>query len=86
MDLHNTGDTEGVVPSEHNSPAFCSYYAFTFQENKNGEIPQLKEIKGNQHMLGVLDLNGNINETDKQVLEVWRKKDAENQPRFGGHS
>lgn len=47
MDLHNTGDTEGVVPSEHNSPAFCSYYAFTFQENKNGEsgesnAPRLK--------------------------------------------
>tara|TARA_Y100000296_G_scaffold57879_1_gene66615 strand:+ start:301 stop:1149 length:849 start_codon:yes stop_codon:yes gene_type:complete len=47
MDLHNTGDNESVVPSEHNSPAFGSYYAFTSKETKNGEsgksnAPRLK--------------------------------------------
>ena len=37
MDLHNTGDNESVVPSEHNSPAFGSYYAFTSKELKMGK-------------------------------------------------
>ncbi|MCR1025209.1 hypothetical protein NQT66_10360 [Cellulophaga baltica] len=33
---------------------------FKFQANKDGQFPKLKEIKGNEQMLGVLDLDENL--------------------------
>ncbi|MBO0590854.1 PQQ-like beta-propeller repeat protein [Cellulophaga sp. E16_2] len=33
---------------------------FKFQANKDGQFPKLKGIKGNEQMLGALDLDGNL--------------------------